>query len=445
MKKFLVLTIVSCLAAACCVSFAANAADKYPENDSFTKHVTFTEGITDYAVGDGDFAFAHGDSVSVVGGGEKRPDVTHVQTIEAVEFYGGEYYFLDNGGRAFPLSDPKNAAEGVVFQTDDGDESGEKEIMTSQYAYLLLTATHKLSYRQRGTSQNNEISGEFSHLKLYGGEAYVMKEGDVYKLNGSATEKITGEDGSLTYQDFSETEKIEVPDTIFEDLRSPHLEFVTLTAGAYYSEVNIENVDADGTFSVDESTTVKANGETALLVCRTGDSAIVARGGKSYILLSSNVKTNEAAATQAKSAISGNASILEPIIYSTPFASKGTKIADPAAGKSVTLLSKITSDVLGFDFYEVEYTQDSGEKVKGYMPKGFLLLNGIYADDDNPTLTPAPDYSEETAVRTVLLILIIVALLLAALGYVIFVVTGDKRKKKKSAAADEPLPPEENK
>lgn len=428
------------MAIACGGAIAANAAEKYPENSSFTKHAEFSDGISDFAAGDGGFAFAHGNFITVIKE-DKRFDYSHTSAVKAVEFAEGTFYFLDSADACYSLPD-KAPAEGVTFQSDGDGGNGEKEIKTAEYIYLLLTGSNELWYRQVGTASLSQISGTFSHLKLYGGEAYAMKEGEVLRLNGASTDKISGADGTLTYKDYSETGDIDVPASFADDVKTPHLEFVTINAGAYYTRVYIDGA-ASGKFRVDEeSTKPAAGGELALLICRTGGSAIISIGDECYILLEGSVTTSPQEGAKVAMPEGSRGSMLEPIIYSTPFATSGTRIGAYTAGKSVKLVSKISSNVLQFGFYEVEYDDGTGKTVKGYMPEGYLLVGFEYADDENPNITPTPkeDYSEENAIKTVLLIVIIAALLLAAIGYVIFVATSDKRKKSGKVKTEDPTP-----
>ena len=427
MKKLLATIISICFVLVGGAGAAVFAADKYPENGSFTKHVVL-DGLTDYAVGGGSFAFAHGSSVTVVGGDE-RLDYSHTSGVSALDFADGAFYFKDSAGASYTLPD----FERCDYAFPDSDRL-ESERSAGGYKYLLIIEGGKLSYRAEGTAEYVEIGANYSKLKVYGDEAYALKEGVLYTFDGGTESAISGEDGSLTYKDYSETEDIVVPETILTDMRSPHLNFVTLHKGAYYSEVDLTRVATDKKFSVKKESTVPAKGgEVALLICKTGDSAIISMKGKSYILLSDNSDPETLSVeTEPEST---RASVLEPSVYSTPFANAGTQIASPALGKTVTLVKKISyRNVLQGDYYEVSYNNEEGVEVKGYMPAGFLLVGGAYADDENPTVTPTPkgDYSEATAVRTVLLIVIIVALLLVALGYVIFTATSDKRRKKKS-------------
>ena len=198
---------------------------------------------------------------------------------------------------------------------------------------------------------------------------------------------------------------------------------------------------SDATYKVDKDT-------PALLLCYTGNAAIVALGdtadGTAYILFNdaSTVNVlNESEVGCRKEAEFANATIIGNRIYSSPFTVTGTTLKPNAAGTNVTVNCKIVCEgefqgLLNSVYYEVVFKNEEGEDVTGYVAAGFLT-EYIIEDNKDPATVPDPEHNESTRVTTVLLILAVVVLVLVAVGYIVYTATSGRKKKDKKETPEE--------
>lgn len=446
MKKLSAILLTICLSLALGASVFASAAEKYPEDDSFSKKLVFTS-LADYAVSDGSYAFAHEQFLSVY---KDHLLVTfeHTQTVSRVEPYNGGYCFRDGAGGVYAVT--CEGKDGDYYSVSESDklsaEEAEKAVFSDYNAeftcrasggeYVLALSDNSLAFRAEGTTDMTKFDGQYSRLKKYGETAYVIKENALYSLNRAEKTPLSGADGSLYYMDYGETEKIEAGG-VLNDIQSASMQFVTLKAGAHYSEIDLDSLTAQtATLPVDKNkTSVAAGGEVALLICRTGDSAIISIGKKSYVMLGENAEDSTLSAAVADfTPATGNVIVDDACLYFAPHYSEGTKKTAVPSGVSVNVKAKFSHAVLDYDYYAISYESD-GETIEGYIPAGFIFLGPAFADE-NPTPVADPDYSEADVVRTVVLIIVVVALVLVAAGYVIYVATADKRRKKAPLPSD---------
>lgn len=184
-------------------------------------------------------------------------------------------------------------------------------------------------------------------------------------------------------------------------------------------------------FAAGDTVTAKEN-TTAILLCTTGNAAIIAIGMDCYILLSSNVELTEESCYSAPDYEYAKITAAGDRIYSSPYVSEGTAIMTGAAGLIVKVLHKVEHTVLDTAFFEVEFTAKDGTTAKGYINGKFLIkVDHVAEDDKKPDTVTDPDYTEESNTKTILIVFAVVILVLAAVGYLAFTATSDKRKNKK--------------
>ena len=383
------------------------------------------------------------------------------ENLSDYEIEGNAYYFLD---------------EDTCYMYEDGEKSEVEKVQFSEPKYTVDVGEgeNRFTYRLDGSTlkvwgENDEIvpfEGEFSLLKKFGDSVYAVKENELYIIVGTSVEKVV-----LNYLDYTVTETISVGQTATALKETRPLTFVNIKKGTYITEIDLTSLDKEY-FKLDYSKQKaidKENGLTddeinkkkyttpdathlveeetcALLLCYSGNAAIVATGdtedGTSYILLNDETAIEEIPLEKiAEEHISEpeftKATVIGNRIYSSPFTVSGTMILDNAGGTIVTVKSKLQfEEVLNLTYYEVEFTSEDGTVITGYIAEGFLDIMQI-PDNTPPQTIPDPDYSEETNVTAVLLILAVVILVLVGVGYLIFTATSGKKKAAKEAAASE--------
>ncbi len=403
-------------------SLAARAdggATVYPEDGEFIKPLVFSN-LTDYAVAGDNYAFAEREKetdVIKVFDGKSLTEYSFTETVSALDSDGEKFYY-SIGENVYSLPD-KAASE---YKISDSETT----ISVEGYTYNLTDRTLKVA-DFKNEDKVTTFDGEYDKLKKYGGAVYAIKENALYKFTGAEEEKLEYE-----YVDYSSTLKIEVGQTQTDLTQGYELKFVTVKAGSYMTEVDLSQLD--GQYLASGATAPVNEDTTALLLCYTGNAAIVAIGEKSYITLkTSTEETQERYVTEPEfeyATVTGNR------IYASPFVIVGTSILFPATGTIVKINGKIEHDVLGSAFYEVEYEDAEGNKHVGYVTYGFLT-EYIIEDNKPPNEFPDPDYSEKNDVRNVILILMVVVLVLVAAGYITYVATSGKRKKSGLPTDDE--------
>lgn len=385
-KRIAILTISLLLAITAsggAAAFAAQSETKYPQKSEFIKPLEFTS-LADYAVEDDKYTFLQGDKVYLFENGELTTDD-----------FDSEIYKFN------PSRQEITSGNYLYYFDDDG----------------ALTVFNKSS-KQFTTFEEN-----YSDLKIYGEIVYAVSENVLYSFPDGEPQKI-----NLDYYDYSLTQKISVGNTADVLKNGYTLKFVDIAEGSYMTQVDLTTLDGA---QFDASETVKTEKKiTALLLCFTGNAAVIALGEKSYILHSDDVGEN----TSVKYTFTPEfkaATILGDDIYSAPYVFTPPALSG-AMNKVVEVESKIDcSDVLDFVFYKVKYTEADGAEKYGYVTSG--LLSGIYitADNKDPSEITDPKYSEETDTKTILLILAVVVLILAAIGYLAHVGTSGRNKKSK--------------
>lgn len=383
-------------------AYAETGATVYPDDEAFTRTLTFSN-LSDYEIDGGCYYFADGETVCACKDGElSYPD-------EEIEFSADE--------DTIPL-------DGYLYYFD---------------------ADGKLTVFDKTSKQVNTFEGEYSKLKCYGQDVYAVKDNELYLFAGSKEQKIV-----LEYTDYSQTENIIVGKTAEALKNYPALTFVNVAEGAHMTEVDLTHLDGYYfNYGKEGSAITAESGTVALLLCYTGNAAIIAKEDVSYILKASNITPVDEnfTATFVREAEFSSATLTGSTVYASPYVIIGTSLLSGAAGTIVSVKHKIECEgVLGSAFYEVEYETADKTVKTGYVADGFLT-EYIIEDNKQPQTFPDPDYSEESDVQTVLLILAVVILVLAALAYMLYISTSGKRKDKKSKKSKkdkvEPAEPEQ--
>lgn len=411
-KRLLALTIpiLLCVGASGRLAAYAETETLYPDDSDFITTLTFTS-LTDFAVGDGGYAFAEGDTVYIYKDGELA-SYNHGAYITNVDYDGG-FIFADADG-CYTLGSNYESADKL-------EETHEFSVYTTyvnpadESVYKVNGGYLQYCANEENTFTNVEGLGEVVSFKLYGSAIYTVSNNRLYRVSGPTSQEIVPE-----YSDYSVTTGISTGNAA-EALLDYSLTFVTIDNGAYITAVDLSELS--DSFNPDGSSpTLKTNETvTALLLCYTGNAAIVAIGYDAYITLKSH--THEVPFSYDDDKDYETATVVGDRIYASPFVASATVVLD-AAGTTVEVINKLSSDVLGCVFYEVRY----GENV-GYVAEGFLTAY-IFEDNREPTEVPDKNYSEEDNVRTVLLIFAVVVLVMVAVGYVVFVITSDRRRNK---------------
>ena len=397
-------------------AYAARSETVYPEDGQFVKNLTF-ENLVDYAVNDAQYAFAEGRNVHVYEEGE----ITVYKFSENVAALGcaeKTFYCATESGSVYSL--PYKAGQQTASYTMTEPLSN---ITVGDFNYFLKESVLKVS------DYSNDViitaEGAYSKLKMFGESVYAIKDSLVYTLNGTQQEELL-----LPFVDYSATVNISVGQAAdsLKTYSAPSV--VKVKEGAYMTEVDLSSTDEE--YFKTGKTILAEKITDALLLCKTGNAAIIAIEDKSYILLETNISetTSELYSKpeyEYAKITTGNA------IYAVPYIANSAIVKQNAAGTVVRITNKVVSDdVLETTFCEIEYTLPDGTVSKGYVAEQFLTKTEFVIEDNkDPVKVEDPDYSEETNTKTMLLIFAVVILVLAAVGYLAYTATSDKHRKGK--------------
>lgn len=410
----------------------AKGGAEYPQYSEFTKPLVFSS-LSDYAVNSDEYAFIeHGevDTVKVHKGETLTTyEFEEGKSVTALDCADGKFYYSVKEAETesitvYSLPDQKEAEHAMP------EAEAKATIVLGDYIYKISNTALTVAYIDETDHSKDflkTLEGEYKNLKNFGNAVYAVKENALYKFDGASEEKLEFE-----YIDYSSTLKINVGSAQTDITADYALKFVTVNAGAYMTEVDLtylggEYFNAKETKLVEEDT-------LALLLCYTGNAAVIAIGDKSYITLkTSTAETEQKYSSEPEfehATVTGNR------IYASPFVIVGTSVLFPATGTIVKINNKIEHSVLGSAFYQVEYTDADGNIGTGYVTEGFLT-EYIIEDNKPPYEIPDPNYTEKSDSRTIILILLVVVLVLVAAGYIVYVLTSDKRKKKNALPSDD--------
>ena len=426
MKKICMLTISLCIAASVLAApqtaFAAKQ-DKiadYPE--ILSENLEF-ERLSDYAVGENSYAFAEGNTLTVLEN-EIAETYEAKSEVSAIHFFEGVYYYSEKDGTVYSLPECKEAD----FEMPDFS----KDIIVGDYQYFYNTKSGVLTMTDRGASFPEELTVElrdYSRIKQYGNNLYVMGGNKLYTLSGKDASEV-----SLIYSNFQSLTKISAAGA-YSQLNgfSTDLWLVALTEGSNMTEFNLDRLEKDSEYypvtSPRQNTRTDLKGQ-ALLLCETGENTgVVAIDTKTYIMNRSGyAKIIKLEATPIENA---TATINAPEwAYSLPFMTSSSRIFQLSPADDFEVLALVTADStnkLAHDFYLIEKITEDGRAVQGYVAKEFLNLEYPDVNEGGANVLPDPNESHDDYIRTVVLVLVVIVLALIAAGYITWVSSSGKK------------------
>ena len=419
---------------------ATSSATHYPE--IFTEYVNDNlDGLVDFATNGRSYAFADKNGIVLVENEERT--LYNIKTVSALDYYDGTYYYK-MGSNSYSL--PSKESADYEFSTEYS-----RAILSDGSDYIIHT-DGKGYFRAYGELSYSPLDGDgiCYKLKVYNNIAYAIIASEdkvtVKKLSGT-----TCTDVNPSYIDFKGVEQVALG-TIKSSLDSynsekPH--FATLDSGSYYTEINLDNLSGEyfeatrtGTFRCGDEGAIYSD-ESLLVLGESGNAKVFTSGGKCYIALSENLKTDEySEATGVEEPDFTGAYVnVHDWIYSSPYISNATKAVKLTAGDAVKVTGKISTKVVGSQFYKVEFGEDEDKKT-GYVLAEFLesYENGEaeHPDDKNFGVIEDPHYSDDDLVKIAVLLLIVIALVLIGLSYITYVLTSKKYRMYKKAENDKP-------
>ena len=412
-KRLALLAVPLLAAVSIAGGISANAAaheTEYPKDEDFTRILTLTS-LNDYAIEDGLYAFADGEFVKVFSNGnydeyETGGRVTDVEIKDGVIYYG-------YGDKAYSLSD--------MAECEHAFSKGPEIVFLNNFHYYFKDGALKIFDESSETVSTYE---GYSILKEYGGKAYAVKDNVLYEFAGAA-----GQEVALEYEVKPGDIEITIGKAANNLKTYGGTKFVNIAADSYLTEIDLEKLDGQSFVPLDIVKTAEKS--TALLLCYSGNAAIVSVKDKAYAVLKD--KVSEISLNPATDNPYTTAQMIGMNIYASPFVVSGTVANSNALGITVKVLNKIENDVLESVFYEVEYGEDNS---KGYVAEGFLA-EVIIGDNIKPEEITDPEFSEDSDTKTILIILAVILLVLAALAYILYVSGKGKKKEKDKQQKEE--------
>ena len=412
MKRLALLTVPLLAAISMAGGIAAGAATgetEYPEDADFTRTLTLTS-LNDYAIEDGLYAFADGEHVKVYNDGNYDEygigaKVAGVEIKDGVVYYG-------YGDKAYSLPDKVECEHSFTQKSET--------IILKNFHYYFRDGALKVFDE---SSEKVATYEGYSLLKEYGGKAYAVKDNVVYEFTGTAATEV-----ALEYEVKPENVEITIGKAADKLKTYDSVKFVNIAAGSYLTEVDLEKLDGQHFVPLDIVKTEEKN--TALLLCYSGNAAIVAIKDRAYAVLKNKVEETKIEYTTHNPYTTAQMTGMN--IYASPFVVSGTVANSNALTITVNVLNRIENELLESVFYEVEYGE---EKLKGYVAEGFLT-GEIRGDNKTPNLETDPNFSDNSDTKTILIILAVIILVLAALAYILYV-SGKGKKKDKNKKEDE--------
>lgn len=417
MKKLAYLTIpliAALIAGGAQTAYAADGGTIYPDDEAFISALKLTS-LSDYTVGGGAYAFADGKLVKVFNDGDYK-EYAFENDVTDVAFNEGVFYCGCSDGKAYTLAEQSECE--YTFPEKAG------ELLYGGF-YYFTDEDGNLSVFDKSTKQTETYEGSFSNLKLCGETVYAANGNALYSFDGAE-----GGEVELKYADYSVTRTITVGQAASALKNYAPATFVKIEAGTFMTAVDLEKLDGEHFVPIN---TVRSEEETvALLLCYSGNAALVSVGDTGYLMLKSKTSVTE---MEFATEETFTAQMLGGNIYASPYIVSGTVSTPAATGKIVNVKKKLElENVLGAVFYEVEFTENESV-VCGYVAEGFLS-KVIVGEQEKPTEITDPEYSEDNDTKTILIILAVILLVLGAVGYISYVSSGGKRRKNKKKSKD---------
>ena len=425
MKKLAILTtslLAALLALGGTNAYAEESEETYyPEDDKFTKTLSFPQ-LSDYCIDGETYYFADGKTLNIFDGTQLTP-YEHTANITALDF--DEKVYFSDGESVYTLNETDGVYSAQVCE-EEYSFTTSSVLTVENGIYWLNEGT--LGYAETVASGFKVIEGNFSQLKQYGQAVYAISENKLNKIIGETAEPISFE----FFYDYANENGVNAGRTAWK-LQSYSLQFVNVLPDKYMTEVDLSSI---GDENLTLGKTVKSEECIALLLCYTGNAAIIAIGDDSYVLHKDSVEVNSNVTCFVDCEFE-NATVIGNRIYASPYVIIGTSAMANASGMIVGVTRKLElENVLGSAFYEVVYISEGGSTKVGYVADGFLT-EYIIEDNKQPEEKPDPDYSEDTNTKTILIVFAVVALVLIAVGYLTYAGTSGKHKNKKNKKESE--------
>jgi hypothetical protein len=395
----------------------------YPDN--FSSDLTFSS-LADYAISGSTYAFAQGTNVYIINTDTEKesPSLVNLDCgfeIKNLEYLSDVLYLGDADGNAY-LIDGTSSQSQISFETENPVKAGDNTYyLTNDGALYFIGGGNLL-----------QIGEDYSHLKTYNNLAYAIKNNEIVKIDGTSTQTLT-----FSYTDYSAASTIAVG-TAYEALKATYtVATVNVESGAYCTEINLNT--AQGTYFNAVKTFKLSGAKSALLLATTGNASIIAMNDgdevKSYITKSSYLSATTYKDVDAD--MTGGYVVSDVGVYSSPYISEATKITTIKQATVVEITQKFSLSFMGTDYYKINYTNEQGQKVSGYIPASFLTPYTFAAERaEEETISGDFDYS--TNVERVILVLIIVGLVIVAIAYLTVIGTRPRNKTNKSPAKQSP-------
>lgn len=447
MKKFCIFAVLPLVFAAAVPAAAvlrANAAeDGYP--DLIRERLAF-KNLADYAVNDedGSVLFADGQQLILWTTDEKTVTFEAGAPVVDADCRGGNFYYATaNGSYALPSS-----PEGLPGAKTDHDfsKSVKRDFPQREGYRYYFDGDHEDYYDGNNVFHVVETANNLNHsftdykkIKPYGQTIYAVKDNCLYDITDGTphVQKLYYSNQSLL-KEVSAYDAGEQLKTFSEAPRK-----VSVKKDCKATELNPEIIDGEF-FSVamnalGEPNTVTTLSGQALLLAEAGETRVIAKDDKIYMLSKSNaLDGNEismsGAGNQTAVANASDSAYSVPLISSPSAAVFGIKPGDKL--KVISYVPENLNVCLAHDFYLVE--NENGEH--GYVAAEFLndfSYNDFNEGEASQTPDPAPEKGNN--VRTVVLVLLVILLVLIAAGYLTWLFTsGKKGRRERGETGDGP-------
>ncbi len=436
-KRTLTITLALTCGAVILSAQGAFAAEETPPTvypQSFVRTLDLEGGINDYAI--------YGDNVSVASktgvytistdenGDRKLTSYAHESTVYNVDYdENGQLYFKTSANAfTYPQLAP---ADDFTFRRLNKTLF----VMSDSVHYTLNPQDGTLSF-WRNDEAPVDVGEGFAKVKAYGDGIYAVKDNLLYRITEAVANAV-----DLSYTDFSGADRISVLEAA-AGLKNAEYSVHTakIKDNAYYTRVDPEKIGAPYGDYFTQILTYKADGEQSCLVLFRGtEASVVTMRGAMYVTANSSLVDEEY--TPPVNDWGGRrAYVTQDVnLYSSPFMCEATKIAhvksDPTFPMNVT--EKFELDYVNHTFYRVNFTNEQGETVTGFIAGGFLGEYYYPADDLKPVEGGDENFVYDTNIVSAVLAVSIVALVIIAILYLSFSASKKDRKKKKKQDIDE--------
>jgi hypothetical protein len=404
----------------------------YPEASLFTDTLNFSS-LNDFSVYNDTFALA-GSALSPVTEAEKN----------------NGFYLYQDGAYTFHASPSQHEivrveydSEGILYFSDGQASYRYPDDSVVTHTFAPFSTSVEAAPYYYFINENNLYAFDTAH-PLQGatlcGQGYVKiieNNGTIYALNNNLVYTIQADSQTayeFRYVNYERAQSIAVGNTfaLIQSAASTPT-FVNIAAGSYVSAIDLDasKDSADGYFVVDK--TYRTTGETrmVLLLCETGNAWLYATKEGCYLTLKpENAEYNTATVVTKSFEGFTNAACG---VYALPYLAESVNQTQLTLGSSVKvvgMLERQTYTNLSNDWYVVQYTDENGQTIQGYLPTG-LIYEYSFAQDGKDYQEQATDYSESNLVRTAILIMAVVVLVLLTFGYLTFVATKKSKQSRK--------------